>query len=261
MVNSHRPDGAVALRATLLDLDGTLLDTAPDLAFAANRAREAFGLPDLPTPRVALFVGKGTDVLVQRAITDRLEGRLEPADFARAKALFEDHYRSVNGTRSRVFDRVPEALAQLRAAGLLLACVTNKPREFTLPLLERSGLLPHLDAVACGDEVARRKPYPDLVLAVCARLQVPAQAAILIGDSANDAQAAHAAGASTVLVETGYNEGESVHDLAGTGGVNGIFPTLFDAAQWILAQPRQAPATHLRGPEAAGRPAQRNPLP
>jgi len=239
MLNPNRPRGAVGLRATLLDLDGTLLDTAPDLAFAANRAREAFGLPELPIGRIALFVGKGTDILVQRALTDNIDGRVAGADFARAKAVFEEHYRIVNGTRSRVFDRVPEALALLRGAGLRLACVTNKPREFTLPLLERSGLLPRLDAVACGDEVARRKPHPDLVLEVCARLGVAPAASILIGDSANDAQAAHAAGATTVLVETGYNEGESVHDLAGADGVKGIFATLFDAAQWILGQPLQ----------------------
>ena len=229
-----------ALRATLIDLAGTLLDTAPDLAFAANRARAAFGLPELPVDRVALFVGKGTDRLVQRSLTDDLDGHMDAGDFPRAKAVFEEHYRVVNGTRSRVFEGVPQALARLRAAGLSLACVTNKPREFTLPLLDRSGLLPHLDAVVCGDEVARRKPFPDLVVEACARLGVAPALSLLIGDSANDAQAAHAAGARSVLVETGYNEGESVHDLAGSAGVEGIFPTLADAATWILA-----PATAL----------------
>jgi phosphoglycolate phosphatase len=226
--------GAPALRATLVDLDGTLLDTAPDLAYAANKARAAFGLAELPTARVAQFVGKGTDMLVQRSLADDLDGRMAAADFPRAKAVFEEHYRIVNGTRSRVFERVPEALALLRAAGLLLACVTNKPREFTLPLLERSGLLAHLDAVVCGDEVPRRKPHPDLILEACARLRVTPAHALLIGDSTNDAQAAHAAGSASVLVETGYNEGESVHDLAGSAGVNGIFPSLFAAAEWIL---------------------------
>jgi phosphoglycolate phosphatase len=200
------------LRATLVDLDGTLLDTAPDLAFAANRARAAFGLPELPTGRVALFVGKGTDRLVQRSLTDDLDGHMDAADFPRAKAVFEEHYRVVNGTRSQVFDGVPEALGLLRAAGLLH----------------------RLDTVVCGDEVARRKPHPDLILEACNRLRVDPGDAILIGDSTNDAQAAHAAGACSVLVETGYNEGESVHDLSGTPGVNGIFPTLFAAAQWIL---------------------------
>ncbi len=222
------------LRVTLIDLDGTLLDTAPDLAFAANRARGAFGLPELPVTRVAQFVGKGTDMLVQRSVTDTLDGRLDAADFARAKVVFEEHYRVVNGTLSHVFPGVPEALALLRAAGLSLACVTNKPREFTVPLLERSGLMARLDVAVCGDEVARRKPYPDLVEEACRRLGAAPADAILIGDSANDAQAAHAAGSRSVLVETGYNEGESVHDLAHSDGVEGVFPTLLAAAQWIL---------------------------
>ena len=230
-----------SLRATLIDLDGTLLDTAPDLAFAANRARAAFGLPELPVARVAQFVGKGTDRLVQRSLTDDPDGQMNAADFPRAKAVFEEHYRVVNGTRSHVFAGVPEALALLRAAGMSLACVTNKPREFTLPLLERSGLLSGLDAAVCGDEVARRKPHPDLIVEACARLRVDPAATILIGDSANDAQAAHAAGSRSVLVETGYNEGESVHDLAQSAGVNGIFPTLLAAAQWIL-RPAADPA-------------------
>jgi len=227
-----------ALQAALLDLDGTLLDTAPDLALAANRVRGEFGLPDLPVARIAQFIGKGTDILVHRSLTDELQGRVGDADFQRAKASFEEHYREVNGSRSRVFDQVPEALALLRAAGLGLGCVTNKPRAFTIPLLERTGLLPLLDIVVAGDDVARRKPYPDLVIEACARLRVAPGAALMIGDSLNDAQAAHAAGSSSVLVETGYNEGEPVHELAGAPGVRGIFPRLHDAAVWAIAAAR-----------------------
>ncbi len=224
----HRP------RAVLVDLDGTLLDTAPDLAYAANRVRAEFGHADLPVRRIAQFVGKGTDMLVHRSLTDDLNGRAAEGDFQRAKASFEEHYRYINGTHSQVFDQVTDGLVLLRAAGIGLACVTNKPRQFTIPLLERAGLLSLLDVVVAGDEVARRKPHPDLVLAACERLRVGPDATILIGDSANDAQAAHAAGSSSVLVETGYNEGESVHDLAGAAGVGGIFPSLFQAAQWVL---------------------------
>ena len=146
------------------------------------------------------------------------------------------------GTQSRVFERVPLALAQLRDAGLTLGCVTNKPREFTLSLLEGAHLLPLLEVVVAGDDVARRKPHPDLILEACARLQAAPAETILIGDSANDAQAAHAAGCSCVLVETGYNEGESVHDLAGAPGVEAIFPSLFDAARWVLE--RLPPTAH-----------------
>jgi phosphoglycolate phosphatase len=222
------------LRAALIDLDGTLLETAPDLAWAANQVRAEFGLPALAVQRVAQFVGKGTDRLVHRALTDALHGEVEAERFAQAKASFERHYRAVNGTQSTVFDSVPDALERMRAAGLRLACVTNKPHEFTHVLLERTGLLARLDAAVAGDEVARRKPHPDLVLEACVRLGVTPAEAIMIGDSANDVEAAHAAGCTSVLVETGYNEGESVFGLKDMPGVLGIFPRLLDAAEWIL---------------------------
>ena len=224
-------------RAILVDLDGTLLDTAPDLAYAANRVRAEFGHAELPVQRIAQFVGKGTDMLVHRSLTDDLRGRAADDDFRRAKASFEEHYRFINGTRSQVFHQVTDGLALLRTAGMGLACVTNKPRQFTLPLLQRCGLLACLDHVVCGDEVARRKPHPDLLIEACARLRSVPQRALLIGDSLNDAQAAHAAGAASVLVETGYNEGVSVRELAGTAGVGGIFPSLYEAALWILRRP------------------------
>jgi len=226
------------LQAVLIDLDGTLLDTAPDLACAANALRREHGLAELSQARVAQFIGKGTDRLIQRTLSDSLEGVVPAEQLAPARASFEAHYRRVNGTRSQVFAGVPEALRALRAAGLALACVTNKPREFTLVLLERCGLLPALDIVVAGDDVARRKPHPDLVLAACAQLGRAPQAAVLIGDSDNDAQAAHAAGSASLLVETGYNEGVPVHTLLGAPGVNGIFPTLLDAASWVLESRR-----------------------
>jgi phosphoglycolate phosphatase len=233
-MSARQVPGAVALRAVLIDLDGTLLETAPDLAEAANEVRAEFGLAALPVARVAQFVGKGTDRLVHRALTDDLHGEVAEPDFLRAKASFEGHYRRLNGARATVFERVPDALARLRAAGLRLGCVTNKPREFTHALLQRTGLLAQLDLAVAGDEVARRKPFPDLVLEACARLGVRPAEAILVGDSANDVQAAHAAGCSCLLVETGYNEGEPVHALQGRPGVGGIFPRLVDAAEWIL---------------------------
>jgi phosphoglycolate phosphatase len=224
-----------ALRVVLLDLDGTLMDTAPDLAHAANAVRDWQGLAPLPVARIAEFIGKGTDRLIHRSLTDHLDGEVDAAVFAQAKPRFEAAYHQVNGSLSRVFEGNPEALKLLASRGLALACVTNKPSPFTSVLLERSGLAGLLGAVACGDEVARRKPWPDLVELACARLGARPSEAILIGDSENDAQAAHAAGATTVLVETGYNEGVPVQDLAHSPGVLGIHATLPAAAAWILA--------------------------
>jgi phosphoglycolate phosphatase len=220
------------LRAVLIDLDGTLMDTAPDLAEAANRMRADFGLPPLPAWRVAQYVGKGADVLVHRSLTDRMDGQVAPERFAPARVAFVRHYHAVNGEASVVFDGVPQALARLRERGWRLACVTNKPREFTLPLLQRSGLAPLLDAVVCGDEVQHKKPHPEIVLQACSRLGVAPGQAVMVGDSANDVLAARAAGVRVVLVESGYNEGESVLSLAGEG-VDAIVPGLIDAAHWL----------------------------
>jgi len=224
------------LHGVLIDLDGTLMDTAPDLAAAANRMRADFGLPPLPLDRIAAFVGKGAEVLVHRALTDDLNGRADAQAFARGRTSFYTHYHAENGLQAIVFERVPQALAQLRERGLKIACVTNKPKEFTIPLLEKMGLARYFDAVVAGDEVAEKKPHPALLLEACRRLQLRPIEVMLIGDSVNDAQAARAAGCSCVLVETGYNEGEGVASLAGAPGLDAIFATLAEAVRWILQQ-------------------------
>ncbi len=226
-------DGSV-VRGVLIDLDGTLMDTAPDLAAAANAMRADFGLPALPVARIAAFVGKGAEVLVHRALTGELGGRVDEATFERARAAFYRHYHAVNGTYAVVFERVPRALELLHAHRLKVACVTNKPREFTVPLLERLALASAFDAIVAGDDVREKKPHPAIVLAGCERLGIAPAQALMIGDSVNDALAARAAGMRVVLVETGYNEGEPVATLAGTPGVDAIFPTLFDAARWVV---------------------------
>ena len=235
-----------SLRAVLIDLDGTLMDTAPDIALAANRMRAAFGLGPLPEARIASFVGKGVDVLVHRTLTDAFDGQAEGPTFARGRAEFFRQYHAVNGDAAVLFDGARDALLRLRAAGLRLACVTNKAREFTVPLLARMQLADAFDAVVAGDDVREKKPHPALLFAACTQLGVePAQAA-MIGDSVNDALAAQAAGMPIVLVETGYNEGEPVHTLADSPGVGAILPRLADAAAWLLRHARDTPAESLQ---------------
>jgi phosphoglycolate phosphatase len=128
----------------------------------------------------------------------------------------------------------------LRKNGLRLACVTNKPREFTLPLLERMGLTAHLDAIVGGDEVPHRKPHPALLFEACARLGVPVASAWMIGDSENDLLAAHAAGCPAILVEGGYNEGQPLATLAAHPGLNAIVDSLLQAAERVLAARRSS---------------------
>lgn len=219
------------LQGVLIDLDGTLMDTIPDLAEAVNRMLAELGRPALAVERVAMFVGKGADSLVHRALTNDLAGRAEEALFKQGRAAFNRHYHAVNGAQAIVFDRVPSALQQLRGRGLRLCCVTNKPREFTLPLMERARLAPYFDAVVAGDDVPEKKPHPASLLEACRLLNIaPAQAA-MIGDSVNDALAAEAAGIRCVLVDTGYNEGEGLGSLADRAV---IVPALFDAASLLL---------------------------
>ncbi len=224
---------APSLRAVFLDLDGTLMDTAPDLAEAANRVRADFGMAPLDLARVAQFVGKGADVLVHRSLTDRIDGQVDAQRFASARAAFGRHYHAVNGQASRVFEDVPQALARMRGHGWRLACVTNKPGEFTRPLLASADLARWLDAVVCGDQVREGKPHAAIMLEACRQLAVAPGEAVMVGDSLNDVLSAHAAGLRVVLVETGYNEGEPVAALASRPGVDAIVPRLGDAVSWL----------------------------
>src|SRR5690606_19679114 len=142
---------------------------------------------------------------------------------------FNRHYHQVNGRASRIYPGVVEGLAALKAAGLKLAVVTNKPTEFTLPLLEHSGLSGWFDAVVCGDTCARKKPDPQPLLHACELLECPPGNAVAIGDSVNDALAARAAGITVLAVPYGYNEGVDIHRL----DIDGIVFGIHEAVPWL----------------------------
>lgn len=216
-------------RAVLIDLDGTLVDSVPDLAQAANTMRMAFGLPPLCEERIATFVGKGMENLVHRALAGSLDGRIEPPRLQAGLEAFRRAYHEINGEKARVFEGVVEGLQAMKEQGLRLAVVTNKPAEFTVPLLERTGLSIYFDAVVSGDSVARKKPDPAPVLHACGLLGVAPAEAVMLGDSLNDASAARSAGCRVLLVPYGYNEGHDVHAIDS----DGIVSSLFDAARWI----------------------------
>jgi phosphoglycolate phosphatase len=211
-------------RAVLIDLDGTLLDTVPDIAAAVNAMCADLGQSALPIETVASYIGKGADVLVHRVLTGARDGRAEPEPFARAKESF-------NGHAALVFPGVPGALADLQARGFKLACVTNKPREFTLELLERAGLVDYFEVVISGDDTVEKKPHAAPVLAACERLEVSPAEAVMIGDSENDLLSARAAGCRAILVEGGYNEGVAVGALP----ADAIVEALSDAVRLIAA--------------------------
>ena len=221
------------LQAVLLDLDGTLLDTLPDLAGAANAMREELGMPTLPYEQIGTFIGKGVDNLVRRTISGGLTIQDMPEEtFTQAREVFYRHYTELNGRASTFYPGVREGIEAFAKMGVKLGVVTNKPTVFTLPLLERTGLAGYMSTVVCGDTCVRRKPDPDQFLHACVQLAVTPAATLAIGDSINDALAARAAGCTVLAVPYGYNEGEPVDNLP----VDGIVESVLEATHWVKAR-------------------------
>jgi phosphoglycolate phosphatase len=216
-------------RAVIIDLDGTLLDTVADLAAATNLMRIELGLAPLPEATVASYIGKGADVLVHRALGGGLAARVDTGLHARGHAAFMRHYAVENGRHARPYAGVREGLDAMRAKGLRLACVTNKPQAFAEPLLARCGMAGDFELVLGGDALPRRKPDPMPMLHAAHRLGVPAGSVVAIGDSVNDALAARAAGMPVLAVPYGYNEGRDPRSL----DVDGIVDSLLQAAGLI----------------------------
>lgn len=217
--------------SVLIDLDGTLLDTLPDLAAAANAMRLELGLTPLPADRIGTFVGKGAESLIHRTLTDSLDGKADPAWFEQGRDSFLRHYEAGNGVFAQLYPGVLQGLQALQAMGLKLACVTNKPLRFSTPLLAAKGLLDFFPVVIGGDCLPTRKPDPAQLVEACRRLETDIAQAVVLGDSLNDFEAARRAGCRVLMLPYGYNEGHDVGALA----ADGIVPTIADAAVHIAA--------------------------
>ena len=190
-----------AVDALLVDLDGTLVDTAPDIFDAALRTLRELGTPPLPFDTVRGFIGNGVPALVRRVL--RASGN-KGLDERRALALFHHHYRATNGRASSVFPGVREGLHALRQAGRRLACVTNKPHAATAELLEIHALAAWFDVVVAGDTLERMKPDPAPLPHACERLGAQPGRTLLVGDSGVDVAAARAARMPAAIVRYGY---------------------------------------------------------
>ena len=223
------------LRAVIFDLDGTLLDSAPDLAFAANRMLAALGMPQRDPALLATFIGKGIPRLVERALAGSLDGVVDPALMARALPVYERYYGEESGRRTTVYPGVAEGLRMLAAERVPLACVTNKSERFTHALLSDTGLAGFFAVVVGGDTLPRKKPDPLPFLHACGRLGVAAAEALVVGDSRNDVAGARAAGCHVMCVPYGYNEGEPVTALDS----DAIVPSLVEAARIVIASRRR----------------------
>jgi phosphoglycolate phosphatase len=219
----------LTVEAVTIDLDGTLLDTIPDLAAAANRMLADLGRPALPADLIRTFVGKGIPRLVERTLKASFDGAVEPVLRGDALAIFERHYVDVNGRHTTVYPGVQEGLDALREDGIPLACVTNKSTRFTLPLLEMIGFARYFERIVAGDTVERKKPDPAPLLHACRLLAVHPGRMLMIGDSLNDTQAARAAGCPVICVTYGYNEGHDVRELDS----DALVDSLADAARMV----------------------------
>ncbi|MDR2613931.1 MAG: phosphoglycolate phosphatase [Candidatus Accumulibacter sp.] len=222
--------GRVDVRAVLFDLDGTLLDTVPDLHAAVCAMLADLKRPALPIEAVRRYVGRGAANLVKRALAGSLaaaeDGSPAPPE---AMESFRRHYARENGLRTRFFPGVKEGLEAIRAKGLPMAVTTNKPGAFTLALLEMTALMEFFQVVTSGDDLPRHKPDPMSLVWTCGRLGVSPADALFIGDSVNDFLAARAACCRVFLLPYGYNEGRDVQELDG----DAIVPSIVSAAERI----------------------------
>lgn len=199
-------------RAIFFDLDGTLVDSAPDLGAAVNDMLLERGRDAVAIDQVRVWVGNGARRLVMRALTGSRDG--DPGDEVTQVALarFFEHYGRRLTERTRPYPGVVEALDVLTDMGLRLAVVTNKPARFTDPLLEALGLSHYFGVTVSGDTLASRKPDPAPLRHAASALGVPPDSAVMVGDSMADLGAARNAGIPMVLVPYGYRDGDAIFD-------------------------------------------------
>ncbi|WP_295409292.1 phosphoglycolate phosphatase [uncultured Thiocystis sp.] len=196
----------------LCDLDGTLVDSVPDLTFCVDAMMERLGRAPRGEAAVRTWVGNGVEKLVCRALTGQLEGEPDAADYALAYPLFLELYAENTYTRSILYPGVREGLDFLASAGYPLGCVTNKAAQFTEPLLSHLGIRERFTLVVSGDSLPRKKPDPMPLLHAADHFGVVPAEALMIGDSVSDVKAARAAGFGIVCMSYGYNHGEDIRD-------------------------------------------------
>jgi phosphoglycolate phosphatase len=231
MIITSKSEALKGIRAVIIDLDGTMVHTAPDFHAAINNMRAEFELTPLSIDTIIEFVGKGSENLMRRVLGVDFDADQVEDYFADALAAYQRHYLAINGQYSSIYPGVLEGLGAMRAQGLRLACVTNKPISFALPLLEQTGLSPYFELVYGGDSLPKKKPDPLPMLTVCRDFSLEPQQVLAIGDSSNDAEAARAAGCRVLTVPYGYNHGQSIQAVDS----DGIVDSLLIAAHLLAA--------------------------
>ena len=202
----------------MFDLDGTLVDTAPEICDAVNDTLRQFDLPEVQVAQVSHWIGQGTCELLVQALASSLETHVESVraseTFSTISTAFEQHYQNRCGTRSHLFPQVRETLLALRARGVKLAVVTNKESRFTQTVLNVHQLTPLLDMVVCGDSLTTKKPDPEGIESCLSVFDMPRSRALLVGDSSIDVTAARNADVTVWAVPYGYNMGQPIEACA-----------------------------------------------
>ena len=220
-----------SIKAVLFDLDGTLVDSLPEIHYGLECLAKAHGWP-VPQPLdTERMIGRGARILVQRYLDfAKLEGDVD----ALLKELVE-YWAQSHGTRVTFYSGVIEGIKALREHGIKTAVVTNKYRDLTVEFLEEQGILDLFDTIVAGDDCEHPKPAADMVLKALSDLGVDRSEAIMVGDSRNDALAARAADVVAALVETGYNEGVSIGDWAREAGFSRVYPSAKKVCDLVVA--------------------------
>ncbi len=217
----------------LIDVDGTLVDSVPDLAYCADEMLKALGMPAHGEDRVREWVGNGVERLARRALIGQLDGEPDDALFARAYPIYLELYAENTSKRSTLYPGVREGLNYLKAQGYRLGCVTNKAEQFTLPLLNDLGVADYFEIIISGDTLPVKKPDPGPLLHAAQFFGVAPENALMIGDSVSDVTAARAAGFQILCMSYGYNHGVDIREANPDVVIDSMaeLPALLDAAQ------------------------------
>lgn len=196
----------------LIDVDGTLVDSVPDLAWCVDEMMKSLERPPWGEGSVRDWVGNGVERLVRRALIGQLDGEPDDLEFEKAYPLFLDLYADNTSKRSTLYPGVQEGLDYLQEAGYSLGCVTNKAEQFTLPLLQDLGIYDYFGIVVAGDTLPVKKPDPTPLLFAAEFFGTTPEQSLMIGDSKSDVSAARAAGFRIICMSYGYNHGEDIRN-------------------------------------------------
>ena len=224
-------------KMVLIDLDGTLVDSAPDLAFCVDATLKQLGLPPQGLEQVRDWVGNGVEKLMRRALSGDIDGAPDEALLKRAMPVFLKLYEHNLAQRSRLYPGIREGIALLKAQGILLGCVTNKIARFTEPLLKQLGVRDEFGIVVSGDTLAEKKPHPAPLLHAAQFFNVAPHESLMVGDSVHDVEAARAAGFQVACVSYGYNHGADIRAAHPDAVIDSLLelPALFSSSQTAVA--------------------------